>query len=86
MSRVTKCLLIIVGLVLLESGVLLAAGTANEELVEQLRSDIDMILGISGVIQTALIATIGILWNSLRSSQREFIKTLKQLKDDTHAG
>ena len=44
------CLLVIIGLVLAQGGVLLAAGVGSDELVRQLRSDIDLLLGISGAI------------------------------------
>ena len=69
-------------LVLGEGVVLYAAGIGQEGLVEQLRSDIDLILSLSGAIVAGLVATIGILWRALRSSQNEFIETLKTLKDN----
>ena len=76
------CLLVITGLVFVQGGVLLAAGVGSDELIRQLRSDIDLLLGISGAIVTALVATIGILWRTLRAGQREFIETLKKLKEN----
>lgn len=82
-KRINVCLTVIVVLALTEGSLLLAAGMGNDVLVDQLRSDIDLILGATGVIVTALVTTIGILWRSLRSSQREFIETLKRLKDDS---
>lgn len=80
-KKSAMCLIVITGLVLAQGGVLLAAGFASDELVRQLRSDIDLLLGISGAIVTALVTTVGILWRTLRAGQREFIETLKQLKD-----
>lgn len=80
-KKSAMCLMVITGLVLAQGGVLLAAGFASDELVRQLRSDIDLLLGISGAIVTALVTTVGILWRTLRAGQREFIETLKQLKD-----
>jgi hypothetical protein len=80
--RIKLCLVTIVTLVVAQGGLLWGAGVGNEELVKQLRSDIDLILGLSGVIITALVTTIGILWRALRSSQNEFIETLKSLKND----
>lgn len=76
------CLFTITGLVLAQGGLLLVAGVGSEALVEQLRDDIDLLLILSGVITTALVTTIGILWRSLRASQNEFIKTLKKIKDN----
>ena len=81
-TKSVVCLCTITGLVLAEGGLLLAAGVGSEELVAQLRNDIDLLLVLSGVITTALVTTIGILWRSLRASQNEFIKTLKKLKDN----
>lgn len=81
-KKITTCLIIILILVLAEGGLLIAAGVGNEELVSQLRSDIDLILGATGAVVTALVATIGILWRALRSSQREFIETLKKIHED----
>jgi hypothetical protein len=80
-KRINKCLLIIVGLVLGEGVVLYAAGIGQEGLIDQLRADIDLILGVSGAMIAGLVTTIGILWQSLRASQNEFIETLKDLKD-----
>lgn len=80
-ARIDLCLIIIVGLVLGEGVVLYAAGIGQEGLIEQLRADIDLILGLSGAIIAGLVTTIGILWRTLRSSQSEFIETLKNIKD-----
>ena len=81
-TKIALCLGIILVLVFAQGGVLLAAGMGNEELIQQLRGDIDLLMGISGAIITVLMTTVGILWKALRSSQREFIETLKTLKED----
>ena len=81
--KIALCLIMIVCLVLAQGGVLLAAGVGSDELVRQLRSDIDLILGASSAIMAALVVTIGILWRALQASRREFIETLKTLKDDS---
>jgi len=80
-KRINTCLIIIIGLVLGEGVVLYAASIGQEGLVEQLRADIDLILGISGAIIAGLVTTIGILWQALRSSLNSFIETLKGIKD-----
>ena len=80
-TKIATCLFTIAGLVLAEGGLLFAAA-GNEALVAQLRDDIDLLLILSGIITSALVTTVGILWRSLRISQNEFIKTLKKLKDN----
>jgi len=80
--KIALCLIMIVCLVLAQGGVLLAAGMGSDELVRQLRSDIDLILGASSAIMAALVVTIGILWRALQASRREFIETLKTLRED----
>ena len=80
-TKIALCLVVILLLIFAQGGVLLAAGIGSEELVRQLRSDIDLLMGISGSIIVVLMTTVGILWKSLRASQREFIETLKTLKE-----
>ena len=79
--RIEWCLISILVLVLGEGVILYAAGIGQDGLVEQLRDDIDLLLGTSGAIVAGLVTTIGILWRALRSSQNEFIETLKSLKE-----
>lgn len=78
--KIVLCLSIILALIVAECGVLYAAGVGSDALVQQLRSDIDLILCVSGAIVAALITTVGILWRTLRASQSEFIATLKKIE------
>lgn len=78
--KIKLCLGVILVLICAQGGLLVAAEMSNPELVRQLRADIDLILVSSGAIMTALVTTVGILWGALRSSQREFIQTLKRIK------
>ena len=77
-QKIAACLIVITGLVLAQGGLLMG----SEELVSQLRSDIDLLLTISGAIVTTLLATVGILWKQLKNSQSAFIEELKRFRED----